>query len=538
MRRTLHWLKWVGAMACALAGAVVLSPPALAIIKVELPVAKLVQQSRAVVVGRVSAVDAQRRALDVEVAEKINGDLGGAARFRVLVPEAPGAGEALHGLLESLAVGQPVVLLVSPGGGQAAAMGDAVLHLGDRWVRGARGGAGETPLWRVTGPYDGARSFPGRTEALVRVLADIRTGGKGLQDWVSHEVCLGGVFMRAQTGLAAPTFLLSPDLDGDGTPDVVAGNATEVRVLIAQKDKSKTYADQTAAWGLAGAKGGLRAAAGDFNGDGAIDLVIGAQVWLGSVVAPQQPQKKFVAGPMLELGDSKQWIAMGAGDANGDGRAEVAVLLREGRMRVAQSSGAGGPWTVQDAPLWSDGKEALAGAFAMDFGDDGRLQAIVVRPDAIARYPVLPGRVAAPSSTAAGADTTGTLPVSDFARLTGIALAAYPSLGAMPIQPLLVAAYDYDGLGRTDFILVTQGGGIALANRGHGAFLINRFAHEQFRPGGRDIKMPKLPFEPTLTTALTAPGRQVQMQPKRKRGNLLVLDDKGQLWEMENERKK
>lgn len=483
-----------------------------AVIKVELPVAKMVQQARAVVAGEVSTVDAGRRTIEAGVTERIKADLAG-SKFRLLVSEGQEAAQVAD-LLDGAKQGMPVVLFVASGG--PAERSDAVIHLGDRWVRGVRivqqGDGDRVPLWKVTQVYDGARSFPGRTAALVDVVREVKAGGTGLQDWVSHEVCLGGVFKRMDTGLSGATFLLSHDLNGDGLVDVVAGNPKEVRLLIAQ---GKTFVDETAKWGLTEARG-TKAAVANLAGDSAVDLVIGERIWTRS-------NDRFVMGPALKLGDQESWVALGAGDAGGDGVVDVAVLLRDGRMITAQNPGSAGgaEWKVTTSQLWTDGQDALAAAFATDFGDDGLLHALIVRADSIFRFS------AAPTSLKA-----------DFARLTGIPLSSYSFLGPMPIQPLLIAAYDYDGLGRTDFVLVTRGGGITLANRGHGAFLINRFAHEQFRPGGRDIKLPKLPFEPSLSTVLTAPGRQVPMNPKRKRGNLLVLNEKGELWEMENERRK
>jgi hypothetical protein len=148
---------------------------------------------------------------------------------------------------------------------------------------------------------------------------------------------------------------------------------------------------------------------------------------------------------------------------------------------------------------------------------------MVVRTDSIVRFSADPAKALESAS--------------DFARLTGIPLSDYKYLGEMPIKPALVVGYDYDGLGPTDFVLVTEGGGVTLANRGHGAFLINRFAFEQFRPGSK-IKAPRLPFDPVFGKTLATAGRYVQMDPKRKRSNLLVLDEKGAVWEMENEPKK
>jgi hypothetical protein len=453
-----------------------ISCSASAIIKVDLPVAKLVQQSQAVLVGKVMAADAQRRAIDVEVVEKIKGNP--ARRHRVILREDEAVSQ----------IDAPVVLFVSGGW-------NGLLHLGDNWLRLERREEKEgVSAWRITQPYDGAKSFPGRTAALADVVREIKAGGTGLQDWVSHEVCLGGIYKRADTGISGATFMLSHDLNGDGVLDVVAGNAKEVRLLIG---RGKGFVDETAKWGLAEARG-AKAVATEMSGD-VVDLMIGSTVW-------KREGERFVARAKLDLGDEREWLAMGAGER------AIAVLQRDGMI-------------VAEAPAWKGrtvalkGGEILTGAFANDFGDDGRLHAIAVRGDSISRYAL---------------DGTE----SDFVRLTGITLGSYPDMERPPIKPLLVAAYDYDGLGRTDFVLVTEGGGITLANRGHGAFLINRFAHEQFRPGGKDIKLPKLPFEPALSSVMCAPGRQVQMQPKRKRGNLLVLNDNGELWEMDNERAK
>lgn len=480
------------------------SPAAQAVIKVELPVSKMVQQARAVVVGKVSEVEVSRGVMDVEVTETTKGSLPKSAqRFRLQIADA----EQVKGIIEAVKAGQPVVAFL------AAGDRTMVVHLADRWLAAQQvallGGEPNTPVWRVAQSHEGSASFPGRTVALADVVREIKAGATGLQDWVSHEVCLGGVFKRDDAGVKGATFMISADLNDDGLPEVVVGNEKEAQLLVA---RGKTYHDETEKWKLGGARG-AKAASADINGDGVVDLIIGSQIWMRS-------GDTFIAGAKLELGDPKGWIAMGAGDSNGDGKADVAVLSRSGRMVVCDYGG--GTWKASSAQLWKDDKEALAAAFANDFGDDGRLHVMVVREDGISRYAADPG---------AGGG------VSDFKRLTGIPLSAYSLIGT-PIKPLLTASYDYDGLGRTDFIVVTEAGGIALANRGHGAFLVNRFAHEQFRPGGRDIKLPKLPFEPTLTGVLTAPGRQVQMQPKRKRGNLLVLTEQGELWEMENERVK
>ena len=89
---------------------------------------------------------------------------------------------------------------------------------------------------------------------------------------------------------------------------------------------------------------------------------------------------------------------------------------------------------------------------------------------------------------------------------------------------------DIDGNGKLDYLIVAEGGGITLVNRGFGSFLTSSVVHTVFAAKGED----KLPFALTPGTAL-APGA---IPPgKKPRQNLLVLTEEGKLFELDNSEK-
>ena len=89
-------------------------------------------------------------------------------------------------------------------------------------------------------------------------------------------------------------------------------------------------------------------------------------------------------------------------------------------------------------------------------------------------------------------------------------------------------ALDYDGNGKTDLLIVTPDGGLALANRGMGTFMINDLVHRQFR--STDPR--RLPFALAPGTCV-APGRLIEGETPRP-NLLLLLTPDGRLFEMEN----
>ncbi|MCG3178448.1 MAG: hypothetical protein BIFFINMI_00775 [Phycisphaerae bacterium] len=478
-RRSLGW----AAIAAVLLGG---TGQALAIIKVALPVSKVYNDAGTVAAGQVTAV------ADDGVVECTLGEV-----YKGRPPRGGLTIEAPDWLAAYVQVGQPAVAFIQ---------GDkAIFHLADDWRAAERGPGGR---WVVTENSPMFKNYPGRTVALVDILREIKAGRRGIQDGIGHEF-VGSLIDRGDLGVAKPTFLVAADVNADQKLDLVVGAADGVRLFLADGDG---YKDATEAWGLKGVAARL-AAAGDVNGDGRTDLLLGPSLWLGGAGRFTRSAAK------LDLPPDDAWLAATLADADGDKRADVAVLTRTGGLTVLHNPGPdGGDWAAKSVALWPDKREARAAVFSPSWGDDGGCYVLVVHADDIVRYPV-------------GAATA---PRSDFRRLTGVALADYPKMGPTPREVDLCVGLDYDGNGHLDLLLVTRGGGVTLANRGYGAFLINGFMPQQFRTASTfkpNPRIPKLPF-PVDPSLCVAPGKLAG-----KRGtaqNLLLLRSDGRLFELDN----
>ena len=159
----------------------------------------------------------------------------------------------------------------------------------------------------------------------------------------------------SDAGLDA-THLATGDLDGDGLPDVVAADDTQVRVL-----RGDGHGHFTALGALA-AVGTRQLALADADGDGLPDLLRASASGLG--VLHGDGAGGF--GPET-LRVSADVAAFVAGDFDGDGVLDFAALAANGadaRLLVARSGTPGAPWSM-----------AVAGApgalKAGDFNGDG-----------------------------------------------------------------------------------------------------------------------------------------------------------------------
>ena len=483
-----RWALVLVVLVCAQAGAV---------IKIKLPVSKIQKTSRTVLIGTVTAADTSGKTLDVAIVKTLKGAAPG-NRLRIDYRAAKGVGQ-------KPAAKQPVVLFVGARKGGRS----AVIHLADTWLLARTADGGDRSTWQVTGPHDGATSFPGRTRALVRILEDMKAGRPGVQDWISHEGFLGGVRKVASLGVT-PTFMATADVNGDRRLDLLVCTKEGLRLFLGG---ASGYTDATRSWGLAGARA-ARCVVGDADADGRPDLLLGGAIW-------RNRGKSFIRQPVkLQLPGDSDWSGAALADATGDGRVDAVVLSTTGRLVVAVNPGAGGkPWLGRTPrALWSDGAAALGAAFSQEWGDNGKLHVMVARPDGIFRYAV------------DGKDG----PPADFRRLTGITLDSYKWLGRRPLKVLLTAAFDYEGNRRIDFLVVTVDGGITLANRGYGAFLINRYVHQQMNYRSK-LKLPKLPV-PLTSGTVAAPGR-FRLGRRRRCQDLLVLTRDGTLYEMDSTRR-
>ena len=483
----------MAALTGAAAGYLILAVQAAAVIKVDLPVSKIYSTAKEVAAGTVSGVQASRKALEVTIGEVFKGEAGQPTiRF---VVEGPAD------LVPRLVAGNPAVLFADDPGGQA------VVHAADGWLLARKVPDASPPTWRIVGRHDIATSFPGSTAALIQVLQGLKKNGRTpLRDGVSHEAYLG-VTKRLADLKVRPTFLVSADLNADGEPDLVLGTPDGVKLFLRT---AQGYTDMTGPWGLAGTA--THAAAADADGDGCPDLLLGRTLWLNEGARLRQ-----VPG-QLPFPPESEWLAVTLADATGDKRPDAIVLLKNGRLLTAADPAAPGkPGSLASRVLWQDGPPPVGAVFSTQWGDNGELHVLVIRPAGITCY--------------AAGPTPG--PPADFQRLTGVPFDIYKDFGGPPLRLLLAMADDYDGNGRDDLVVVTEGGGITLANRGFGAFLINGFAHKQFHSTlERPIKWTNpFPFRFTSAT-VAAPGPKAN--PKTNRRNLLVVTEDGKVYEVGN----
>jgi hypothetical protein len=110
-------------------------------------------------------------------------------------------------------------------------------------------------------------------------------------------------------------------------------------------------------------------------------------------------------------------------------------------------------------------------------------------------------------------------PSADFLRLTGARAASFAALRA-PV--VLAVPLDYDGNGRMDFLVVTEAGGLALINRGFGAFLPSLEVYTRLSKAAASA--PELKF---ATGTFAAPCPVAKPAPQ----NLFLLSAAGLLYE-------
>jgi hypothetical protein len=199
------------------------------------------------------------------------------------------------------------------------------------------------------------------------------------------------------------------DVNGDGFSDVVVGAA---KFDAGESDEGRVYVYHGSAAGLASTPawtaegnqeeprfGSAVGSAGDVNGDGYSDVVVGAYLYNGDVLL-DVGRALVYHGSAAGLATTPAWIAESnqsdsafgfsvstAGDVNGDGFGDVAVgacrygngEIREGRAFVYHGSAVG----LAALPAWtaeSDQAEAIFGASVATAGDvngDGYSDVIV-----------------------------------------------------------------------------------------------------------------------------------------------------------------
>lgn len=458
-----------------------------AVIKIERPVSEVYQYAKQVIVATIIKANPANRVIEAEVVEVVKGKaVGERIRVQIVQPEA---------IFKQVKAGQPVVIFVSKAAGDSA---EHALHLADTWLVAHPRGELTPATWAVVQDHPVMnKSFPGTTPALVRLIAELKAGKNPVLNAIEDKIFTEGAKKLGTLAVTHPESLLAADLDGDGAPELIVNTSNGSRAFA---KKSEIYEDVTEKLGLNGA--GKIQAVGDINGDGKTDIIAGNKVWIN------EGGKFMTHGPTLDLPDPQDLLAITI--AVTGQKSDLFAIKKNGELLTWENSGS------VDQPhdkaktktLWTGGEAVLSVVFG-GFGDAGETTLMVVREETITRYS-LSGDVSTPA---------------DFTRLTGERWSSFVKENGNKLKGVTARPIDINGDGRTDLMIVGDAGGLLLANRGFGAFLVSADAAGTLRSKeGRS-----LPFTLSPTSCWTA----VKLRGD-KFEDVLVLTPDGNLYVMPN----
>jgi hypothetical protein len=253
---------------------------------------------------------------------------------------------------------------------------------------GACGGGGgdgggtvtPTPDFSTTPVTPGGGSSGTSAVALVDVNADGRLDLLATHegsDQLTVQLGTGASFGAATTITVGdePVALVTGDFDLDGDVDVaVAHDAGDsVRILLGQGNGT-FVAGATVA--LAAGAGATAVVAGDWNGDGRIDLAVAAHDAASVAVIVGNGDGTFVAPASVSLGAGFEATGVVAADWNADGRLDLAVSGgADGSVAILLGQ-PGGTFAATTSVAVEAAAE-LSGVAAADLNGDGDLDLVV-----------------------------------------------------------------------------------------------------------------------------------------------------------------
>lgn len=159
--------------------------------------------------------------------------------------------------------------------------------------------------------------------ALPQLVAAMDTDGGSIH--VINATGVGSIIEPYGTSFSGGVRVAVGDVNGDGTADIITGSGAGIVAAVRIYDGVSLQTSGTIEPYATGFSGGVYVAAGDVNGDGRADIIVGSGPGGGGVVRVYDGRTLTELRTFTAYSGFNGGVHVAAGDVNGDGRDDIIV---------------------------------------------------------------------------------------------------------------------------------------------------------------------------------------------------------------------